>query len=143
MTMVKFSNNGELLREALVPRNFTTLVDNLFNEALRPARAEHRPLADIIENENAYEIHSVLPGFKKENIHLEVRNHTLYISGERKEVIEKEQYHLKESFYGTFQRQFHLPENINKDSIKAEFKDGILIISLEKIQDSTTKIEIA
>ncbi len=143
---VKFGQNGELLREALVPGAFSTLVDSLYNEAVRHsnAKTEYRPVADVIEKENTFEINAILPGLKKEDITLELKDNKLVLKGERKQVAENEKahYHVKESFYGSFQRSFRLPENINKDSIKAEFKDGILYVSIDKQNPSSTSIEI-
>ena len=143
---VKFGQNGELLREALVPGAFSTLVDSLYNEAVRHsnAKAEYRPVADVIEKENTFEINAILPGLKKEDINLELKDNKLVLKGERKQDTEndKAHYHVKESIYGSFQRSFRMPENINKDSIKAEFKDGILYVSIDKQTPSSTSIEI-
>ena len=144
--MVKFGKNGELLREALVPGTFSTLVDTLFNEAVRNSgtNTEYRPVADVIEKENSYEIHTVLPGLKKEDINLELKDNKLVLKGERKKeaISEKDRYHVRESYHGSFYRSFRLPENINRESIKAEFKDGILYVSIDKQAANSTAIEI-
>lgn len=148
MTSINFAHNGELLREALVPKHFSTLVDSLFNETVRNTGtvAPYRPSVDILEKEANFEIQVALPGLKKEDISLEIKENRLVLKGERKQVSEENsaRYHSKETYYGTFARNFRLPENANKETIHAEFKDGILNIIIAKQDEkaNTTAIEI-
>jgi HSP20 family protein len=146
MTTFKFANNGEALREAFVPKSFSTIVDSIFNEAVRNTGnpAPYRPAADIIENEKAYEIQVTLPGLTKEDISLELKENRLVLKGERKHSSETNEarYHVKESYHGSFSRSFRLPDAADKSSIGAEFKNGILNISISKLEDNATTIDI-
>lgn len=104
------------------------------------------PKVDIVEKDNQFEVHASLPGLKKEDIKIDLKNDVLTISGERKFQNEQKEakYHLVESHYGSFSRSFSLPETVNKESIQAEFKDGILNLTLPKAEakDNSLKIEI-
>jgi len=147
--MVKFSKNGDVMRDAFIPGNFVNLVENLFNDSF--ANSEKKgyfsPKVDIIENENGFELQAALPGLKKEDINLELNNNKLTLSGERKFVKDetKEKYHIVESNYGSFSRTFTLPENVKADTIKAHVSDGILSVTIEKAgpKAGVAKIEIA
>ncbi len=105
------------------------------------------PSANTREDKNAYYIEADLPGVKKEDIHVDIKDNVLTISGERKtksEVDEKD-YHKIESFYGKFQRSFTLPEDADVDNIDASSKNGMLEIKIpksNKSQKETKKIEV-
>jgi HSP20 family protein len=138
MTHVKFMNNGNLLSDALIPKNFSRLVDSFLSENLPEYDKElsFRPRVDIIEKEKSFELRALLPGLEKENVSVELEGNKLIISGERKQetLNENEKYHQVESFFGKFKRSFTLPKNVDGNTIKAVFKNGILEISLEKAE---------
>ncbi|MGE4295937.1 MAG: Hsp20/alpha crystallin family protein [Campylobacterales bacterium] len=92
------------------------------------------PAVNTREEENAYVIEADLPGVDKDAIKIDLHGNTLTLSGERKEEKEedKEGYHLKESFFGKFQRSFTLPEDVDADKIDAKNKNGVLTITLPK-----------
>lgn len=137
MTHVKFLNNGNFTN-GIIPKHFSNLVDAFLTETLPNAETatDFRPRVDIIEKEKSFELHAILPGMEKENVTVEVEGNRLIISGERKEKVfnEGEKFHQVESLYGKFKRSFTLPKNVNTDSIKAVFKNGILEISIEKAE---------
>lgn len=97
-------------------------------------RVEWRPAANIVENDNEYTIKADLPEVKKDDIDIKVENGVLTISGERK--LEKssddEKEHRRETFFGSFTRSFALPENVEEGSIRAESKDGVLMVHVPK-----------
>ena len=140
MTHVKFMNNGNLLSDAFNHKNFSKLVDNFLTETLPEYDKEFsfRPRVDILEKEKSFELHVLLPGLEKDNINLEVEGSKLVVSGERKqyETAENEKFQQIESFSGKFKRSFNLPKNVDTDTIKAGFKNGILEISIEKSEPS-------
>jgi HSP20 family protein len=78
-----------------------------------------------------------LPGVKPEDFKLSIENYKLTLSGERK--FEKEQqkdnWHRVERSYGTFTRTFALPNTVNVEEVKAEFRDGVLRVSLPKREE--------
>jgi len=100
------------------------------------------PRVDVSEDENTVYFHVELPGMEKEDVSVTVNEHrVLTIKGEKKQESkeEKKNYIRTERSYGTFMRSFHLPDNINVDSINAEFTKGVLNLTLPKISVETPK----
>lgn len=92
------------------------------------------PVVDIIEDKDNYIVKAEIPGMKKEDIKVTVRDNILAISGERSsETEEKEKtYHRIERSYGRFSRTIALPSAVDAAKIKAAYKDGVLHITLPK-----------
>jgi HSP20 family protein len=99
------------------------------------------PSVDIIEGENDYNIHVELPGVEKKDVKITVQDDVLIIKGEKKMESEKkgENYQRIERCYGTFQRSFTLPNSIASDKIDATYNNGILTISLPKMEEVKPK----
>lgn len=95
------------------------------------------PNVDIYEDQNSIVLEADLPGMKSEDFKLSIENYKLTLSGERK--FEKEDkgenYHRVERSYGSFTRTFSLPSTVNVEEVKAEFKDGILRVSMPKREE--------
>ena len=140
MTLVK--NNHDV--KEFIPRSFTDILDNFFNESLETGKSfRYIPSVDIIEDEKYFEVYLSLPGLKKEEIKVEIEERKLTVSGERKfEKQEGKKYHTIETRFGNFKRSFYLPDTIQSDAIQAEFIDGILKISLPKDEKKTGKTTI-
>jgi HSP20 family protein len=107
--------------------------------------AQWAPSVDIVEDDQNYVIKAELPEVKKEDVHVRVDNGILTLTGERK--FEKEEknrkYHRTERAYGSFARSFALPDNIDADKVAANYKDGILSVSVAKSAKAKPKqIEI-
>lgn len=103
------------------------------------------PAVDLYETDNDIVIKAELPGVDKKDIKVEVKDNMLHLSGERKteKDIKEENYHRIERYYGTFRRSFGLPAHVEHDKVKARFKDGILEITLPKVEKAKPKkIEI-
>ena len=101
---------------------------------------------DISEEDDRYLIEAELPGFKKEDIHIDVENNMLTISAEHKEESEdkKKGYIRKERRYGSFKRSFDL-SGVDASNIDASYNDGILTLALPKLvkkPDTTRRIEL-
>ena len=96
---------------------------------------EWRPSADISETDKEYLIRAELPAVKKEGVKVTLDNGVLTIQGERKHEKEdkNEKYHRIEAIYGSFQRSFTLPENVDAEAIHCESKDGILTVHVPKV----------
>ena len=93
------------------------------------------PRIDVSETDQAYNISAELPGLDENDIEVTLEHNTLTISGEKKAEKEdkgKNYYHLERS-YGSFRRNIPLPPNIEADKIDANFKKGVLNITLPKI----------
>ncbi len=103
------------------------------------------PTVNTREDEKAYVIEVDLPGIKKEDIKVNIDpdNHTLTISGERKfkDEVKKEDYYKIESSYGKFMRTFSLPENVNTEQIDAKTEEGVLHITLPKIEKEQKEVK--
>ncbi len=115
---------------------FNSIVDRFINDTFNgnESNGSFLPAVDIVENDKAFELEFAVPGMKKEDIKIDFKDHTLTISGERKFEKEDENvnYHTRETRYGSFQRSFYLPENVNDNKIKASYTDGILKIEVPK-----------
>lgn len=95
------------------------------------------PNVDIFENDNSIVLEADLPGMKAEDFNLSIENYRLTLTGERKfEKDEKgENWHRVERSYGSFTRTFTLPNTVNVDAVKAEFKEGVLKVTLPKREE--------
>ncbi len=103
------------------------------------------PAVDIRETEDALLVHAELPGIDKKDIHVDVRDGVLTISGERKyeKDVKEESVHRTERAYGRFSRSFSLPHTVDADKVEAKMKDGVLEIRLPKTESAKPKaIEI-
>ncbi len=99
------------------------------------------PSADVFEEDGQYVIKAELPGVDRKDIHVDVENGVLVLKGERTEdkELKEENYYRKERAYGNFQRSFALPEGVDTDAIKADYKDGVLKITVPKPEAKQTK----
>lgn len=88
---------------------------------------------DVIDTGDAFKLESELPGFKKEDIKIDIENDCLTISAERSGDTkdEKENYVKRERFYGSFSRSFDV-SGINVENIEAVYNDGVLTVTLPK-----------
>ena len=96
---------------------------------------EFMPLADIVERDKEYLIKLDLPEVPKEDVKVLFDDGVLTIRGERKveKEIKGEKMHRTERFYGTFERSFALPDDIDAKGIHAESKEGVLLVSLPRL----------
>lgn len=100
-----------------------------------------KPVMDIKETDKDIVIHAELPGVKKEDMHLELKDGILTLSGERKQEQkqEKDKYHRIERSYGKFSRSMSVPKELKEDQIKASFDNGVLEVSFPKPPPQETK----
>jgi HSP20 family protein len=94
----------------------------------------YTPVCEITETEKQYAVSIDIPGMKKEDISLEVKENQLFVTGERKweSKSEKDNVLRSEKRYGKFSRVFTLPQNVNAEMIEARFENGVLEIFLPK-----------
>ncbi len=105
------------------------------------------PKVDISETDKEIRVHADLPGLSHDDIEVTFQDNTLTIRGERelRKEDEKEDYYCIETSYGHFQRSIPFDVKINRDKIKADFKHGVLNITMAKAEDvvsNTRKIKI-
>lgn len=103
--------------------------------------ADWTPSVDISETDTAYLIKGEIPGVKKEDVKVTIQDGMLTIQGERK--MEKEEkgkkFHRVECSYGSFVRSFPVPEDADENQVKADFKDGMINVTLTKSAKAKTK----
>lgn len=131
-------------------RPFGELLDEFWRDwpdrfTAEPARTMLRPAMDLIEDEHNYTARIDLPGMTPDDVHVEIDNNTLTISGEMGDTIEREgdRYHYRERCYGTFRRSISLPNTVDAGKIDATFENGVLVITIPKLPEAQPKqIEI-
>ncbi len=106
------------------------------------------PSVDMIEKDDMFELTADLPGVDEKNIEVKLSGDALIIKGEREEHKEekKKDYYISERQFGAFERSFRLPDTVETDKIKAQFKNGVLTIALPKkpgTQKAEKKISIS
>ena len=92
------------------------------------------PAVDVSETDKAYEITAELPGMDEKNVEVKVANGLLTIKGEKQDEKEekKKDYYRRERSFGSFERSFQVPEGVDADKIEANFKKGVLSVTLPK-----------
>lgn len=122
--------------------NLRSVFDDFFNDSFMPAYFNNvNPMkADIKETDKEYIIDAELPGIKKEDIKLELRDDTLTIAVEHDEQVneEKENYIRRERRFGSFARSFYM-ENVNNEGVTAKYNDGILTVTIPKAEQGKEK----
>lgn len=112
-------------------RLFQDSLSRLFSE---PASRPWSPAVDIYENENALILKADLPDVDPKQVGIQLENGTLTLKGERK--FEQQEngrgFHRIERSYGSFVRAFSLPDTVDGDKVKADYKNGVLTVTLAK-----------
>ena len=140
-------------------QSFRTEMDRLFDSFLGgmpsltslrqgfPSTQVITPTLDVKENEKEIVVKADLPGMDEKDINLTVHNGVLSLRGEKKSehTDERDNYHVMERSYGSFQRSIRLPDTIDEDKAEARFDKGVLTITLPKRPESVSaqkKIQI-
>ena len=99
------------------------------------------PPVDIREREDAYLVEVEIPGLKKDDVKITMENNILTIKGEKNQDSEEKRgdYHRTERVYGSFVRYFTLPSSAKSDKIEAQYKNGVLTITLPKAEEAKPK----
>ncbi len=118
---------------------------NIFDDDFFPAlsnRTSSMPAVNIREDEKNYILDLAVPGIDKKDLKIDINEDVLTISSETKNESEesKDGYRRKEFSFSAFCRSFYIPENVNREKIEANYKDGILSVSLPKQDREKTKI---
>ncbi|MEI5680721.1 Hsp20/alpha crystallin family protein [Mesorhizobium sp. CCNWLW179-1] len=101
------------------------------------------PRTDIAETESALEVTVELPGIDQKDVDVSLTDSALTIKGEKKSEREesKKGYHLSERSYGSFYRSIPLPSGVDTDKANAEFKNGVLTVTLPKTQEALSRVK--
>lgn len=128
------------------PSGFESMFDSFFQPMRvldETAEDNLQPAVDISETENEYLVRAELPGIKKEDVHVQLENGILTLSGEtRSESEEREGERLirQERSYGKYIRSLRLGKGINDQAVKATYKDGILEVVVPKAEEVKPKV---
>lgn len=141
MTLISLKN-----RENEVARrnNFLTF-DDIFNNFFETSNSlnyqQVKPLSNIFENKDNFKIELAIPGVKKENIKINLDKNVLSISSEieNENVEENNLYQRREFNYSSFERAFTLPKSADLENIQANFRDGMLEITITKREEAKDK----
>jgi HSP20 family protein len=126
-------------------------MNRLFDESFRGAsrggaeedwaQGAWSPAVDIYEKDGTIVLKAELPGIDPKDVDVRVENNILTLKGERRfeAEVKQESYQRVERAYGAFSRSFTLPTVVDTDNIKAEFKDGVLRMSLPKKEEAKPK----
>ncbi len=112
------------------------------------SRGDWMPAVDIFQtDQHEVVLKAEVPGLKREDIDLKVENNTLTIKGERRQEksVAKEHYHRVERCYGAFSRSFSLPNAIDSEKVRAEYRDGVLTVTLplrEEAKPRQIKVDV-
>jgi len=126
-------------------------INDLFGESFgrswtTPSVSTWYPPVDILESKDSYILRAELPGMKKEDFKLELKDGTLTLNAERKseKTVDGVEYRSVERVNGKFFRSFSLPETVKHDGIEATYRDGILEIHVPKAEEAKPRqIEIS
>jgi HSP20 family protein len=108
-----------------------------------PSLAEElTPTVDIYEKGGDVVLRAEIPGMKKDDIHVDISDKTVTISGEKRkeEKTDRKDYYRLESSYGSFVRSFSLPGEVQTDKARAVFKDGVLEVRLPKTAEAASRM---
>ena len=132
-------------------RELEDMSDRLSRMVRRPATqtsgkevmtvADWTPTVDISETDGEYQIKAEIPDVRIEDVKVKLEDGVLTIQGERKQEKEEKgkRYHRVEWSYGSFVRSFSLPDLVDEEKIKAEFRDGVLNLHLPKSEKAKPK----
>lgn len=101
------------------------------------------PSVDVIREKDKLVIEAEMPGVKKDDIKISIKDNVLTIEGEKKFADEKKEkdYYRSERSYGAFKRSFSLPEDVDVENVIAKYEDGILSLSMNKIEPKQPEVK--
>jgi HSP20 family protein len=128
--------------------NLRDEIDRLFDSPLNALTSNSQqflsgwlPAIDLHENKDQLVLRAELPGMKREDIEVSLHGDVLTVSGERKEEkdFKDSEVYRSERFLGKFQRSFTLPCDVDGAKVKADYREGVLTVSLPKAEESRPK----
>lgn len=143
-TLIK-TNNGTSTRTNNGLSSLRPIFDDFFSRDLFDwagwSTEATIPSVNIIESNDDFRVEMAAPGMKKSDFQLRLDDDTLVIESKRQEeeVSENERFTRKEFNYHSFKRSFHLPNTVESEKIKAEYKDGILKLLIPKKEEAKRK----
>ncbi|MBR4477141.1 MAG: Hsp20/alpha crystallin family protein [Spirochaetales bacterium] len=125
----------------MTTRNNDNYMDNFFDDMLCNwgVRNSSYPEVNVYEDSKAFYLEAALPGYTNEDVTINVDKHVLHIASEKMTKKDERKYIVRERGNIRFDRAFSLPEGINEEAIEAEFKNGILTVTLPKLPVKESK----
>jgi len=132
-------------------RDMERMMDDFFDRRMRPWWPErwfrtddlltNAPALDVFEDKDDLVVKAELPGMEKDNVEVNLTDHTLTIRGEKKkeEEVKEEKCYKSERSYGSFVRTLQLAATVATDKVKASFKNGVLEVRLPKTEEAKKK----
>ena len=119
----------------MMTRNMNNDLDRFFDDFMGNwgMRNSTYPAVNVYEDSKAFYLEASLPGYTNEDVDIHVDKHVLHISSEKMNKKDDRKYVIRERNTVRFDRAFSLPEGINEENIEAEFKNGILTVTLPKM----------
>ncbi len=124
---------------------FDQMLSRFFDDSEPRSLSQWTPRVNLAETDQSYEVTVDLPGMQPKDFEVELRHGDLWISGHREEELQQEgrTWHRMERHYGQFRRVIRLGDDVDVDSINAEYRDGVLRVSVTKTERARTrKIEV-
>ena len=146
MPMIKYNPFQSELED--FPTGLRLFQDSLSRLLSEPASRPWTPAVDIYETENELVMKADIPDVDPKNVGIQLENGTLTLKGERRfeEQNGQKGFHRIERSYGSFVRAFGLPDTVDGDKVKADYKNGVLTITLPKkevAKPKTINVEVA
>jgi HSP20 family protein len=130
----------------IAKRNFRPFyMGSIFDDDFFPVmsnKASSMPAVNIREDDKKFILDLAVPGIDKKDLKIDINEDVLTVSSETKNEMEENRdgYKRKEFSYSSFCRSFQIPENVNREKIEANYKDGILSVNLPKAEEEKHKI---
>ena len=127
---------------------FAPTIENIFNEVMNTSLKDmanddapqfSKPQANIIKSDAGFTIEVALPGFSKKDVEIKVDKDALIISSTKEATETDTNFRLREFNYSTFERRFRLNDTLDKESIAASFKNGVLTIKIDNAKVEPAK----
>lgn len=130
-----------ITRRSYKPFLWSSLFDDDFFPVV-PQRNTSMPAVNIKEDEKKFSLDLAVPGIDKKDLKIEINEDVITVSSETRNEKEETQdgYKRREFSYSSFCRSFYLPENVNREKIEANYRDGILTVVLPKQEVEKAKI---
>jgi len=123
-------------------RAIEDMFDRLFGSPIRPSAPQAGTLPlDILEHDGKLVLKAAVPGIDPNDIEIQIENNVLTIKGETRhdEEAKDAKIYRREVSYGSFSRSVRLPDNLNLEAVDAEFKNGLVTISLPRVEEEKPK----
>lgn len=134
-------NRWEPYRTSGLESQVGRILNDFFGRSQESNLTSWAPAVDIFENEHELVVKADLPDVKPEELDIRVENNILTIRGERKfeKKVDEKNYLRLERSYGSFARSFSLANTVNSEAIKADYKDGVLTLTIPKREEAKPK----